>query len=523
MKQRILLPLIALSTLLLAGAVDAKIVTTPVGKPCSSMFNYKGKAYFCADHPLYGKELHVADGGRFTTKIVSDLDPGLGGSNPFGFFELRDHLYFFAETTADGYALWRTDGSEQGTKRIRSISQDFGVYPSPMQSLNGKRETIVAELGGTVYFEGYATPQEMDWRAEPQLLFRTDGTAAGTVEIEDTRLVEGYISATSYWNRTSYQVHQGTLFYLSYGELHQVSGDNSIKVADIPFDYGGSPTQFTNLILDNKMVLAADGEIWLSDGTPNGTVEMPDVEGPKPSTPIAVFNNKVLYQNSYYLDGTNLLRTVDTGPDPTLIEDTDGILNLISEEGALLEGRLIFSNRGKTFTTDGTTNGTLSVNRTNINFPRQVGDTFFAFNDAYNPSKLVKFSPRSLSVNLIKAGLNESSMVGETTPGVLFTDNPSRYSTHLWVSDGTISGTRLIKRLSGTSYRMNGVHQEGGRAYMINLPNANGSARELWHSDGTSSGTYRLDFRYGDDEIPDDSAQRKAIPPVLDLLLDDED
>ena len=152
-----------------------------------------------------------------------------------------------------------------------------------------------------------------------------------------------------------------------------------------------------------------------------------------------------------------------------------------------------------------------------------MGDTFFAFNDAYNPSKLVKFSPRSLSVNLIKAGLNESSMVGETTSGVLFTDNPSRYSTHLWVSDGTISGTRLIKRLSGTSYRMNGVHQEGGRAYMINLPNANGSARELWHSDGTSSGTYRLDFRYGDDEIPDDSAQRKVIPPVLDLLLDDED
>ena len=70
---------------------------------------------------------------------------------------------------------------------------------------------------------------------------------------------------------------------------------------------------------------------------------------------------------------------------------------------------------------------------------------------------------------------------------------------------------------------MNGVHQEGGRAYMINLPNANGSARELWHSDGTSNGTYRLDFRYDNGENPDDSAQGKAIPPVLNLLLDDED
>ena len=521
MMHRIQRHFTLLITMLLSSTSAAESITRPVGEPCSSMFNYKGKVYFCADHPLYGKELHVADGGRFTTKLVSNLDPGLGGSNPFGFFELRDHLYFFAETTADGYALWRTDGSRQGTKRIRSISADFNVYPSPLPSINGKRETIVAEIGNFVYFEGFAAPQETDWRAEPLKLFRTDGTQSGTVEIKDTFLVGGFASSISGWHRTSYQVFNNELFYISYGELHRVDQNDAHKIADLPFSNSGLLTEFSNIVFNGNFLISANGSLWRSNGTSQGTQALGDIDEPNSVIPLAVIGSNLLYK-FFGPNNDTQIRVAEAGADNTLITEPSSSLYLLSQSNPEFDSQLLFRTQDKTISTNGAAGGTLSVNRTNINFPRQLGNIFFAFNDAVNPNALVTFSPQSLVVNTIKTGLNESSMVGESSSGVLFTDNPSRYSTHLWVSDGTSIGTRLIKRLSGTSYRMNGVHQEGGRAYMINLPNANGSARELWHSDGTSNGTYRLDFRYDNGENPNDSAQGKAIPPVLNLLLDDE-
>ena len=169
--------------------------TTPEPTPlkenhiCSELKYFAGQTYFCYLDPTRGRELVVNNTVSRTTRLVKDIDLGPGSSSPFGFFELGDELYFFAKTVADGWGLWKVDA--QGIKvelvapidssnAIRGVEWPNGnyrdrIYEHPILE-------IVGEIGGTTFFQ-IAIPSGGRIAPWATLLYRTDGTAAGTLKV----------------------------------------------------------------------------------------------------------------------------------------------------------------------------------------------------------------------------------------------------------------------------------------------------------------------------------------------------
>src|SRR5687767_9539047 len=82
-----------------------------------------GRAFFSADDGVTGRELYASDGTPQGTVRVRDIFPGARGSTPQGLTEFHGQVYFFARSinypwdTSGTWALWKSDGTETGTVR----------------------------------------------------------------------------------------------------------------------------------------------------------------------------------------------------------------------------------------------------------------------------------------------------------------------------------------------------------------------------------------------------------------------
>jgi ELWxxDGT repeat protein len=63
------------------------------------------------DHydPATGEELWLNSGN--VTKLVADINPGSGWSNPGGLTTVGNTVVFFAYDDTNGYQLWKSDGT----------------------------------------------------------------------------------------------------------------------------------------------------------------------------------------------------------------------------------------------------------------------------------------------------------------------------------------------------------------------------------------------------------------------------
>jgi ELWxxDGT repeat protein len=77
-------------------------------------------------------------------------------------------LYFRADDGNSGFELWKSDGTEAGTVRVKDIS---GGSLSPSDLTN---------VGGTIYFSANEGTSGYE-------LWKSDGTEAGTVRVKDIR------------------------------------------------------------------------------------------------------------------------------------------------------------------------------------------------------------------------------------------------------------------------------------------------------------------------------------------------
>ena len=72
-------------------------------------------------------------------KIIKDINPGAGSSNPSGFTTLNGKIYFQADDGTHGPELWVTDGTTAGTTMVKDIIPGVGgSYPQNLIALNGK-------------------------------------------------------------------------------------------------------------------------------------------------------------------------------------------------------------------------------------------------------------------------------------------------------------------------------------------------------------------------------------------------
>ncbi|HEX3737024.1 MAG TPA: ELWxxDGT repeat protein, partial [Solirubrobacterales bacterium] len=150
--------------------------TTEFGQPGSSHpSNFEavdGTLYFDANDGIHGGELWKTAGTEAGTKMVKDIDTestGVEFVGPGGLTAFDGAIYFDADDgAAHGYELWKTDGTEAGTELVKDINPGAGNgYPGNFTVLDGK-----------LYFSA-------DDGAHGTELWQSDGTEAGTVMLKD--------------------------------------------------------------------------------------------------------------------------------------------------------------------------------------------------------------------------------------------------------------------------------------------------------------------------------------------------
>jgi len=514
----LLLGLLFLYCLVIQTA-QAQIPAQPV-EVCSypsTIIPFKGKAYFCADNPDVGRELHVSDGRRFGTKAVIDLDPGPGSSTPRSIFVLNGKLFFFAETTETGLALWETDGTEDGTRLIFTNGN-----PSSNNG-HGNSDTILLSVGSSIayfVFDG--------------LVYVTDGTRSGTVN-----------SSVAYFRsrdvQPSFILVNNDLLYMNFHTLFRISPDGQVTTVyefDESEEYKPSIISETSKISGRAIIgrgfFGAQGktETWLSDGTKNGTRFFRDGS----IFPIGNIGENLVFSQRPDSSNYSISNVYSTNGAVTelLLEGGDFYGNQLSEELIGIYLRPSVRNPGSApWITDGTKSGTqqLAIGASSVSTMTLINDMLIG------SDTIIGQRPSSLRSFVWSSALNGSGYKrvterfdslffgGANSNGVLFsTSEDGKRDTVLQFTDGTRAGTKILTSIPSVITQSD-FDKEGDRFFIYSVGQ---TCPALWHSDGTRRGTYPLLFK-----IPrvEDSrcgfnffnSPRPGFIPVIDLLMDQEE
>ncbi len=355
------------------GAVKVKDVSwhSDSSSSITQMTNVNGTLFFSADDPTYGIQLWKSNGTEAGTVMVSESMAQNGSTYPSGLTNLNGKLIFTAEGP-DGHELWTSDGTAAGTIRLK----DIAAGPSSSMAQHNSRFVV---NGSTAYFFA-------DDGINGRELWKTNGTAAGTVLVKDVRtgaassnpsqlvrvgslmyfIADDGVHGVEIWqsNGTSagtslvadmdlYWLDQltsagGKLYFTAIGEIWCRSTPTSapFMLKDIgQQNWSGDPTSLTAVgstlfftavyATDNPSFVGLGRELWKTDGTSAGTVLVKDIVnipvsryngvqwGSNPTN--LVNNNGTLYFTANdMINGQELWRSDGTSAGTTLFYDFTG-------------------------------------------------------------------------------------------------------------------------------------------------------------------------------------------------------
>ena len=275
-----------------------------------------GKLRLDAPTPGHGTALWQSEGSGAGTILLKDMGPDRKGSAPAGFTPVNGMAYFAAFDLQYGRELWKTDGTAAGTVRVKDI------YPGARDGLDVQPDRWLAGVGNTVFFvanDGMAGVE----------LWKSDGTAAGTVLVKDIR--PGSLGA----NPSNLVELNGTLYFVANDgangtELWKSDGTEAgtVLVKDLrPGPAGVAPVHLT-AFRNNLYFVANDGrtgrELWRSDGTAAGTTLVKDINrGPVNANPGQLFdvNGSLCFIAEDALHGRELWKSDGTAAGTVLLKD----------------------------------------------------------------------------------------------------------------------------------------------------------------------------------------------------------
>jgi ELWxxDGT repeat protein/VCBS repeat-containing protein len=379
------------------------------------------------------------------------------------------------------------------------------------------------------------------------MLWKTDGTAAGTVKVKDVRTSNGQVAdirqtvaigntlyfadyLNGIWKSDgtdagttvvkSMIVNQltpvgSTLFFAgsdSAGmELWKSDGTTAgtVMVKDIRSGSAGSGPWYLTAVGSQLYFVADDGvsgkELWKSDGTAAGTVRVTDINpGAGSAEPQSL---TVVGSNVYFIatDGSNYRLYKTDGVTTSAVSNIQFPASQSSTNRTLVAaGSTLFFNQNKSelWKTDGTTAGTVRVatipnTQAYITFTdfEAVGSTlyFIALDDAHG-YELWRSDGTAAGTYLVKdaypgtePGLFDSPLeLTRVGTSLYFISNDA----DLWKSDGTAAGTVKLKTfeiLSNSDARPRQLTAVGNQLFFTADDATAGY--ELWRTDGTASGT----------------------------------
>ncbi|MDE2387104.1 MAG: InlB B-repeat-containing protein, partial [Actinomycetales bacterium] len=441
----------------------------------SNMSCVNNKVVFNAYTSAAGQEPWVSDGTSAGTFQLKDIYVGATSSAPVSMYAFNGKAYFNAQDSTNGYELWSTDGTSSGTTLVKNINPG---------TANSSPSNFMA-MGGKLYFSA------SDSRGTE--LWSTDGTTVGTLFVADINQTAPGASSSPkdmyVWNGKLYfSADNGSIGREPWVTDGTNSGtrlvrdmfpgisdmlDQSNTTTNVPFFAGTSAGLFFTA---NSPIYSQ--EMWITDGTDAGTRIVVDAKsGPGYSYAKdgVAFNGRIYFAASSAYYGQELWSTDLAGNTQQLIDiypgAASGLRTDLAHNMVVYNNRLYFTARNATngyelWSTDGTAAGTSQAFDLNAN---NSGTSSASYN-----------GPRYMTVCNGKLYMNWST-AGDY---------------ELYVSDGTLAGTTLVKNLSSMTSSdpqqivcfNNTVYFNADDSYYWQSA-TNTVGRELYKTDGTSAGT----------------------------------
>jgi ELWxxDGT repeat protein len=478
---------------LLAGLqLLANVNSTPFHSNPSQLVSVGETTFFTAATPGGTAALFKTDGTTDGTTLVKDF--GDAARQPRSLTNVNGTL-FFSNYDVAGYELWKSDGTAAGTLRVHDIYEgQAGSYPQELTA-----------VGSTLYFRAFNTSGSELWKS--------NGTAAGTVRVKDIVPGAGGSDPQELTNVN------GKLFFSattvgSGRELYRSGGTDATTAIVRDIFAGSSSSQPDELANVNGTLYfsATDAtggrELWRSGGTSATTWRFRDINtgsgdsSPAEITPVSssVFyfsahdaaGGRELWRSNGTFNGTTRVLDIASGSEssyPTELTNVGGTLFFAAaaQQGI---GELWFS------TGSGAAEiGEFFVNPSNL--INVSGTLMFTGVDAVGGRELWKAAVdenSGLSTVFVKDIYPDSTgsypdYFVNANGALLFAATDNVGGRELWRSDGTTDGTNSIKDLvpgSGDSHPENFVNVNGTTYFTATEPS---TGTELWKTDGTTEGT----------------------------------
>ncbi|RYU97114.1 ELWxxDGT repeat protein [Emticicia agri] len=412
----------------------------------NNQINVNGTLFFTAETVNYGEELWKSDGTETGTVLIKDIFPGSSGSQITILLQNNGIVYFRANNGTNGSELWRSDGTPTGTYMVKDInpSGDADIFSPSVYE-------------GNIYFRANDGVNGAE-------LWKSDGTPSGTQLLKD-------INSNGDSNINGFTILNNTLYFSAtdnqYGyELWKTNGTapGTVLVENINSIPGAGSNPSGLFVFKKALYFAADDgvhgyELWKSDST--GTSLLKDI-GTTTGTELSgftVMNNDLYFIADDNEHGFELWKTDGTGPGTVLVKDIN-----VGTGGADLSDFTVFKKA-----------------------------LYFVAYDPASGRELWKSD--STGTTIVKDIFDGST---GSNPAYLTILNNILYFTAeynggvaLWKTDGTLSGTVMIKDFyPGIELLTKDSDSGNGQLYLAVNDSSLGS--ELWRSDGTTAGTKLL-------------------------------
>lgn len=415
-----------------------------------------GIAFLAASDGIHGTELWRTDGTEAGTRLVADVCPGSCASLPRDLAAVGGEIFFVADDGMHGRELWKSDGTAAGTVLVRDLIPDTDFFSS-IGSVSG--------LDGLALFSvsAYGSRNE---------LWRSDGTAAGTF-----LLAEFVVRPNTWLSIQPLARLGGKLFFAAedsaHGEEYWITDGTAagtVLLKDIaPGTAGSVPGNPRMVVASGKAFFVAGGaegfELWVSDGTEPGTRLVKDIA---PGSQYANVRDLTAVGGGIFFfasdDGfaPDLWRSDGTAGGTQPVLQVSPYAEWLTASGS----RLFFFAQCEVWTSDGTPAGTVLVK--DLRLPP------------------APFCERSLP------------LVGNGSGGLLFGASDGVHGREPWESDGTPAGTSPILDLNPGALPSLEYSQGlflGGRWYFRAAPGV-AAGTQLWTTDGTAAGTRMLQINH---------------------------